>query len=105
MHSIASLVTDSSLFLPLLRPGLPCGNAGRRTEFGNYRYPALPANSDFVTSVYKRAQIPLPPVRPGCHTGFAYGPANRDAVMSWQRRARTGVDGAVGPRARAALGL
>lgn len=32
---------------------------------------------DFVTDVYKRAQIPLPSMQPGCRTGFAYCP---DAV-------------------------
>jgi len=32
---------------------------------------------DFVTDVYKRAQIPLPAMQPGCRTGFAYCP---DAV-------------------------
>ena len=32
---------------------------------------------DFVTDIYKRAQIPLPPMQPGCRTGFAYCP---DAV-------------------------
>jgi hypothetical protein len=32
---------------------------------------------DFVTDIYKRAQIPLPSMQPGCRTGFAYCP---DAV-------------------------
>lgn len=32
---------------------------------------------NFVTDVYKRAQIPLPSMQPGCRTGFAYCP---DAV-------------------------
>jgi hypothetical protein len=32
---------------------------------------------DFVTDIYKRAQIPLPSMQPGCGTGFAYCP---DAV-------------------------
>lgn len=32
---------------------------------------------DFVTDIYKRAQIPLPPMQSGCGTGFAYYP---DAV-------------------------
>jgi len=32
---------------------------------------------DFVTDVYKQAQIPLPSMQPGCRTGFAYCP---DAV-------------------------
>jgi len=30
---------------------------------------------DFVTDIYKRAQLPLPPMQPGCRTGFAYCPA------------------------------
>ena len=33
------------------------------------------------------------------------GPSTRDAVMSWQRRARIGVDGIVGPQTRASLSL
>jgi putative peptidoglycan binding protein len=32
---------------------------------------------DFVTDIYKRAEIPLPSMQPGCRTGFAYCP---DAV-------------------------
>lgn len=32
---------------------------------------------DFVTDIYKRAQVPLPSMQAGCHTGFAYCP---DAV-------------------------
>jgi hypothetical protein len=32
---------------------------------------------DYVTDIYKRAQIPLPSMQPGCRTGFAYCP---DAV-------------------------
>jgi len=32
---------------------------------------------DFVTDMFKRALIPLPPMQPGCRTGFAYCP---DAV-------------------------
>jgi hypothetical protein len=32
---------------------------------------------DFVTDIYKRAQVPLPSMQPGCRTGFAYCP---DAV-------------------------
>jgi hypothetical protein len=30
---------------------------------------------DFVTDIYKRAHIPLPPMQPGCRTGFAGCPA------------------------------
>jgi Putative peptidoglycan binding domain len=30
---------------------------------------------DFVTDIYKRAQIPLPPTQDGFRTGFAYCPA------------------------------
>src|ERR1700753_323378 len=33
---------------------------------------------DFVTDIYKRAQIPLPAMQPFCRTGFAYCP---DAVL------------------------
>ena len=33
--------------------------------------------ADFVTDIYKRAQIPLPSMQPGNRTGFAYCP---DAV-------------------------
>ena len=29
---------------------------------------------DYVTDIYKRAQIPLPSMQPGCRTGFAYCP-------------------------------
>jgi Putative peptidoglycan binding domain/CHAP domain len=32
---------------------------------------------DFVTDIFKRAQVPLPSMQPGCRTGFAYCP---DAV-------------------------
>jgi hypothetical protein len=46
---------------------------------------------DFVTDVYKRAQIPLPPMQPGCRTGFAYCPeaagyglAHGATRSSWQ---------------------
>jgi hypothetical protein len=31
--------------------------------------------ADFVTDIYKRAQIPLPPMQDGFRTGFAYCPA------------------------------
>jgi hypothetical protein len=33
---------------------------------------------DFVTDIYKRAQIPLPSMQPGCRTGFAYCPDAAD---------------------------
>ncbi len=36
---------------------------------------------DFVTDIYKRAQVPLPSMQPGCRTGFAYCP---DAVSYGQ---------------------
>ena len=49
---------------------------------------------DFVTDVYKRAQIPLPPMQPGCGTGFAYCPdavdfgnAHGGARASWEAQA------------------
>jgi Putative peptidoglycan binding domain/CHAP domain len=46
---------------------------------------------DYVTDIYKRAQIPLPSMQTGCRTGFAYCPAaveygrKHDATRnSWQ---------------------
>jgi hypothetical protein len=46
---------------------------------------------DFVTDIYKRAQIPLPPMQDGFRTGFAYCPAavhygraHRATRYSWQ---------------------
>jgi len=46
---------------------------------------------DFVTDIYKRAQIPLPSMQPGCRTGFAYcpdavnyGQAHGATYWSWQ---------------------
>ena len=46
---------------------------------------------DFVTDIYKRAQIPLPSMQPGCRTGFAYcpdavdyGQANHATRSSWE---------------------
>lgn len=46
---------------------------------------------DFVTDIYKRAQIPLPSMQPGCRTGFAYCPeavnygrAHQATRWSWQ---------------------
>jgi len=41
---------------------------------------------DFVTDIYKRAQIPLPSMQPGCRTGFAYCP---DAVSYGQAHGAT----------------
>jgi hypothetical protein len=41
---------------------------------------------DFVTDIYKRAQIPLPSMQPGCRTGFAYCP---DAVNYGRARQAT----------------
>ena len=41
---------------------------------------------DFVTDIYKRAQIPLPAMQPGCRTGFAYCP---DAVGYGQAHGAT----------------
>jgi peptidoglycan hydrolase-like protein with peptidoglycan-binding domain len=41
----------------------------------------------------------------GLDTDGTYGPATRDAVMNWQRQARIGVDGIVGPQTRSSLGL
>jgi hypothetical protein len=41
---------------------------------------------DFVTDAYKRAQIPLPSMQPGCRTGFAYCP---DAVDYGQAHGAT----------------
>jgi hypothetical protein len=49
---------------------------------------------DFVTDIYKRAQVPLPPMQPGCRTGFAYCPDAADCGQahgatrsSWQAEA------------------
>jgi len=46
---------------------------------------------DFVTDVFKRAQVPLPSMQPGCRTGFAYCPdavgygrAHRVTRNSWE---------------------
>jgi hypothetical protein len=46
---------------------------------------------DFVTEIYKRAQIPLPSMQPRCRTGFAYCPdavnygrAHRVTRYSWE---------------------
>jgi Putative peptidoglycan binding domain len=41
---------------------------------------------DFVTDIYKRAQIPLPAMQPFCRTGFAYCP---DAVLFGQMHSAT----------------
>jgi hypothetical protein len=46
---------------------------------------------DFVTDTFKRAQIPLPSMQPGCRTGFAYCPdavsygrAHHATCSSWE---------------------
>ena len=41
----------------------------------------------------------------GLDTDGTYGPATRDAVMTWQQREHIHVDGIVGPQARSSLGL
>jgi hypothetical protein len=41
----------------------------------------------------------------GLDTDGTYGPATRDAVMTWQRREHIPVDGIVGPQTRSTLGL
>src|SRR5712691_6960540 len=41
---------------------------------------------DYVTDIYKRAQIPLPSMQPGCRTGFAYCP---DAVNYGRKHSAT----------------
>jgi Putative peptidoglycan binding domain len=42
---------------------------------------------DFVTDIFKRAQVPLPSMQAGCKTGFAYCP---DAVEYGNQRHATG---------------
>jgi peptidoglycan hydrolase-like protein with peptidoglycan-binding domain len=41
----------------------------------------------------------------GLATDGIYGPATRDATLSWQRREHLEVDGIVGPQTRSSLGL
>jgi hypothetical protein len=54
-------------------------------------HPAEAWCGDFVTDIYKRAQIPLPSMQIGCRTGFAYCPdavkyghAHNATRSSWQ---------------------
>jgi Putative peptidoglycan binding domain len=53
------------------------GYNGPNPFSADLRRPAEAWCGDFVTDIYKRAQIPLPSMQPGCRTGFAYCP---DAV-------------------------
>ena len=53
------------------------GYDGPNPFSANLGRPAEAWCGDYVTDMYKRAQIPLPPMQPGCRTGFAYCP---DAV-------------------------
>jgi peptidoglycan hydrolase-like protein with peptidoglycan-binding domain len=41
----------------------------------------------------------------GLHPDGSYGPATRDAALSWQRREHIAVDGIIGPQTRASLNL
>jgi hypothetical protein len=59
------------------------GYDGPNPFSANLSRPAEAWCGDFVTDMYKRAQIPLPSMQPGCRTGFAYCP---DAVIYGQKR-------------------
>jgi peptidoglycan hydrolase-like protein with peptidoglycan-binding domain len=41
----------------------------------------------------------------GLHPDGIYGPATRDAALSWQRREHIAVDGIIGPQTRSSPGL
>jgi Putative peptidoglycan binding domain/CHAP domain len=58
------------------------GYDGPNPFSANLSRPAEAWCGDFVTDMYKRAQIPLPSMQPGCRTGFAYCP---DAVIYGQK--------------------
>ena len=67
------------------------GYDGPNPFSANLSRPAEAWCGDYVTDVYKRAQIPLPPMQPGCRTGFAYCPdavdygrAHRATRSSWE---------------------
>lgn len=62
------------------------GYNGPNPFSANLRRPAEAWCGDFVTDMYKRAQIPLPPMQPGCRTGFAYCP---DAVDYGRKHSAT----------------
>jgi Putative peptidoglycan binding domain len=62
------------------------GYDGPNPFSANLGRPAEAWCGDFVTDVYKRAQIPLPSMQPGCRTGFAYCP---DAVDYGRARGAT----------------
>ena len=62
------------------------GYDGPNPFSANLRRPAEAWCGDFVTDMYKRAQIPLPSMQPGCRTGFAYCP---DAVIYGQKHGAT----------------
>ncbi len=54
------------------------GYDGRNPFSANLGRPAEAWCGDFVTDIYKRAQIPLPPMQSPGRTGFAYCPAAVD---------------------------
>jgi hypothetical protein len=62
------------------------GYDGPNPFSANLRRPAEAWCGDFVTDMYKRAQIPLPSMQPGCRTGFAYCP---DAIIYGQKHGAT----------------
>jgi len=53
------------------------GYNGQNVFSSDLGRPAEAWCGDFVTDIFKRAQVPLPSMQPGCRTGFAYCP---DAV-------------------------
>ena len=70
------------------------GYNGPNPFSANLRRPAEAWCGDYVTDIYKRAQLPLPSMQPGCRTGFAYCP---DAVDYGRRHGATRWSWQAGP--------
>lgn len=51
------------------------GYDGQNPFSSDISRPAEAWCGDYVTDMFKRALLPLPPMQPGCRTGFAYCPA------------------------------
>ena len=67
------------------------GYNGPNPFSANLSHPAEAWCGDFVSDIYRRAQIPLPSMQPGIRTGFtncpdavSYGQAHHAARSSWQ---------------------